>query len=61
MLIKASGLQVDVQTDPALLRPSDEPLLLADISRIKSLDWKQQFSFQQTLDAVYADWVTRAK
>ena len=60
ILIKASGLQVDVQTDPALLRPSDEPLLLADISRITTLGWKQKFTFQQTLDAVYADWAERA-
>jgi GDP-4-dehydro-6-deoxy-D-mannose reductase len=61
MLIKASGLTVDVQTDPALLRPSDEPLLLADISRISALGWTQKFSYKQTLDAVFADWLKRAE
>jgi len=52
---------VDVQTDPALLRPSDEPLLLADISRISALGWTQKFSYKQTLDAVFADWLKRAE
>jgi len=61
MLIKASGLAVDVQTDKSLLRPSDEPLLLADISRIKSVGWEQRYSFQQTLDAVCHDWLARAE
>jgi GDP-4-dehydro-6-deoxy-D-mannose reductase len=60
MLIAASGLNVAVETDPALLRPSDEPLLLADTTRIKEIGWEQKYTFQQTLDAVYRDWVERS-
>jgi len=59
-LIVASGLKVAVEPDPALFRPTDEPMLLADNSRLRALGWKQRHSFQQTLDAVYADWVARA-
>jgi len=60
MLIKASGLEVAVEADPALFRPTDEPLLLADNSRLRALGWVQGYSFQQTLDSVYADWVERS-
>jgi GDP-4-dehydro-6-deoxy-D-mannose reductase len=59
-LIRASGLNVTIEPDPALFRPTDEPLLLADNSRLRALGWKQRHSFQQTLDAVYADWVARS-
>jgi GDP-4-dehydro-6-deoxy-D-mannose reductase len=59
-LVKASGLQVEIQTDPGLLRPSDEPLLLGDATRLRGLGWQQRHTFDQTLAAVYADWVERA-
>lgn len=61
LLIQASELEVEVQTDPALLRPSDEPLLLGDNSRLTALGWTQRHSFAQTLAAVYADWTARAE
>ncbi len=59
MLIGISGLKVRVESDPALHRPSDEPLLLADNSKLQALGWKQQFSIEQTLTAVYEDWLNR--
>jgi len=60
MLIRASGLKVEVLTDPGLLRPTDEPLLLGENSRLRALGWVQRHSFEETLRAVYADWVERA-
>jgi GDP-4-dehydro-6-deoxy-D-mannose reductase len=59
-LISASGLEVQVESDPALFRPTDEPLLLGDNSRLRQLGWRQCHTFDETLAAVYADWLERA-
>jgi GDP-4-dehydro-6-deoxy-D-mannose reductase len=59
MLIKVSGLKVEVVEDPALLRPSDEPLLLGDNEKLRALGWVQQHTMEQTLEAVYHDWLGR--
>jgi GDP-4-dehydro-6-deoxy-D-mannose reductase len=61
LLIQASGLKVEVQTDCALLRPTDEPLLLGDNSRLRKLGWQQRYSFEETLRAVYQDWLGRVE
>jgi len=59
MLIEISGQDVKVIKDPALFRPSDEPLLLGDNTKLKNLGWQQKYSIRQTLEAVYQDWLTR--
>lgn len=59
MLLEISGLDVQVVTDQALLRPSDEPLLLGDNATIRGLGWQQQHTLRATLEAVYADWLQR--
>jgi GDP-4-dehydro-6-deoxy-D-mannose reductase len=59
MLIDISGLSVEVVPDPALLRPSDEPLLLGDNRRLRDLGWRQEYDMRQTLTAVYRDWQQR--
>ncbi|MEW6055142.1 MAG: GDP-mannose 4,6-dehydratase [Bdellovibrionota bacterium] len=59
MLVEISGLKVEVTSDPSLLRPSDEPLLLGDNTKLKALGWRQRYSMKQTLEAVYADWLGR--
>jgi GDP-4-dehydro-6-deoxy-D-mannose reductase len=59
MLIEISGQQVRIEQDPGLTRPSDEPLLLGDNSRLTQLGWARQYSMRQTLEAVYADWMAR--
>lgn len=58
-LIKISGLDIEVVKDEALLRPSDEPLLLGDVSKLTKLGWKQEFTIDQTLTDVYEDWLSR--
>jgi GDP-4-dehydro-6-deoxy-D-mannose reductase len=60
-LISASGLKVQVDSDAALFRPTDEPLLLGDNSRLRQLGWQQRHAFDETLAAVYADWLERAE
>ena len=59
MLMKISGIRAKIVEDKELLRPSDEMLLLGDNTAIKALGWKQEFSFEETLRAVYADWLNR--
>ena len=59
LLIKISGIQVEVVHDRALMRPSDEVLLVGDNSRLRTLGWKQQYTIEETLQAVYDDWMSR--
>lgn len=59
MLIDIADVEVKVIKDPALLRLSDEPLLLGDNTKIKQLGWKQQYSIRETLDSVFKDWMKR--
>ena len=59
ILIKISGLNVDVIQDDTLLRASDEPLLLGDNSKIKAMGFKQEYELKETLKAVYEDWMGR--
>ena len=59
ILVEESGVDVDVEQDPALLRPSDEPLLLGDNSRLRALGWERRYTFRETLQTVYADWLAR--
>ncbi len=58
-LIRISGLDIKVETEETLFRPSDEPLLLGDNSKLNSMGWKQKYSIDQTLQAVYEDWLSR--
>ena len=59
MLLEISGVQAKIVEDTALLRPSDETLLLGDNSIIAGLGWKQEFTLQETLRGVYEDWMSR--
>ncbi len=59
MLIEISGLDIDVQKDESLFRPSDEPLLLGDNTKLIGLGWTQKYTIQQTLEDVYNDWLSR--
>jgi GDP-4-dehydro-6-deoxy-D-mannose reductase len=59
MLIEISKLKVEIVTDKALFRLSDEPLLIGDNTRMKTLGWTPQYSMTETLSAVYQDWLSR--
>ena len=58
-LIRISGLDIKVETDKTLFRPSDEPLLLGDNTKLNLMGWKQKYTIDQTLQAVYEDWLSR--
>ena len=59
ILIEISGQKVEILPDPQLMRPSDEPLLLGDNTKLKALGWSPSYSMKETLTRVYEDWVSR--
>ena len=59
MLIKISGLEVNVETDPALFRPSDEKMLLGKPDKLEALGWQAEIPFEHTLADIYANWLDR--
>ena len=58
-LIEIAGVKVDVIRDEKYVRISDEPTLVGDNTRLKSLGWKQQYTIEETLQAVFNDWMNR--
>lgn len=59
MLIEISGTDAKVVSDPKLFRVADEPLLLGDNSRISALGFKPKYTMYETLQDVFADWMSR--
>jgi GDP-4-dehydro-6-deoxy-D-mannose reductase len=59
MLIEIADIKVEIKQSQSLIRPSDEPLLLGDNSKIKALGWYQKYSIMETLTEVYKDWLGR--
>ncbi|MPN20958.1 GDP-6-deoxy-D-mannose reductase [bioreactor metagenome] len=59
LLIKISGLDVTVNSDKSLYRATDEPVLIGDTSKLRALGFLPEFNFEQTLEAVYNNWLDR--
>jgi GDP-4-dehydro-6-deoxy-D-mannose reductase len=50
LLMSLSRAKMEVKVDPARLRPSDVPVLLADASKFRDLTgWKPRIPFKQTI------------
>jgi GDP-4-dehydro-6-deoxy-D-mannose reductase len=61
MLLARSRVPIAVRTDPARLRPSDQPVVLGDPSRIRDeLGWSAEIPLERTLDDLLAYWRQRA-
>lgn len=58
-LIEISGLEVTVESDKSLFRPTDEKVLLGDNSKLKTLGWKSEILFKTTLKDIYNNWLER--
>ena len=54
-LIEISGVSTEVREDPDRLRPADVPVLCGDASRLQALGWHPRRSFDQALEAIWAD------
>lgn len=58
-LIKIAEVKVDIVQDKRFMRGSDEKVLVGDNSRLKSLGWQQKYCIEETLQAVFNDWMRR--
>jgi len=60
MLLGMSTVKVKVEVDPARLRPSDVPILLADASKfVAATGWKPRIPFETTLRDLLNYWRER--
>lgn len=59
ILIELGEVKVTVVEDHSLLRPSDEPLLLGDNSKLVALGWHRHYTIRETLANVLQDWMNR--
>lgn len=59
MLIEISETKAEVVSDKAFFRVADEPLLLGDDTKIRSLGYEPQYTIYQTLEDVFHDWEGR--
>jgi GDP-4-dehydro-6-deoxy-D-mannose reductase len=56
-LIARARVKVRIETDPALMRPSDTPILLGDATRLRqATGWRPEIPFDQTLDDLLNYW-----
>lgn len=58
-LIKLSGKEIKVETDPSRMRPSDIPYFTANSNKIKALGWQVTIPIEQTLQRILDDWRKR--
>jgi GDPmannose 4,6-dehydratase len=59
-LLKNSKVKIDVEQDPARMRPSDIPALVGNNSKMLELTgWKPNISFEQTLNDILNYWRAR--
>lgn len=56
-MVRLAGIEVAVESDAGLLRPSDIPLACGDSSQAhRLLGWAPRIAWEQTLTEVLADW-----
>jgi GDP-4-dehydro-6-deoxy-D-mannose reductase len=56
-LIARARVEVRVEPDPTLMRPSDTPVLLGDSTRLRqTTGWRPEIPFEQTLDDLLNYW-----
>jgi GDP-4-dehydro-6-deoxy-D-mannose reductase len=59
-LIEAAGVTVEIEYDPARMRPSDTPCLYGSYAKIAAdTGWQPQIDLPQSLADALADWVSR--
>ena len=56
-LVARARVAVRVETDPALMRPSDTPVLIGDATKLRrATGWEPQIPFDRTLDDLLNYW-----
>jgi GDP-4-dehydro-6-deoxy-D-mannose reductase len=62
LLLSFSGAEIRLQEDPARLRPSDVPILWADVSKFRAATgWEPRIPFEQTLRDLLDYWRERVR
>ncbi len=57
MILEITGIKVEIKVDPKLLRPTDEPIIYGDSTKLKEkTGWKQEISITQTLKDMINFW-----
>ncbi|MFA5628908.1 MAG: GDP-mannose 4,6-dehydratase [Dehalococcoidales bacterium] len=51
-IIKLSGISVTAKTNPVLLRPLDEPVLIGDCTKLRRLGWEPIITLEETLTEI---------
>jgi GDP-4-dehydro-6-deoxy-D-mannose reductase len=55
-LVARADRRIDVETDPALLRPVEVPVLIGDPAKLRAATgWTPERTLDDTLDAVLAE------
>ena len=55
-LISLSTKEIKVVPDPTKMRPADDPVLIGDNSKLRSLGWKPQVPIEKTLSDILNYW-----
>ncbi|MBU2637822.1 MAG: GDP-mannose 4,6-dehydratase [Nanoarchaeota archaeon] len=57
IVIKTAGIKVTTETDPKLLRPTDEPIIFGDSTKLKNeTGWKQEIPIEKTIKDMIEFW-----
>lgn len=57
MIEEQIGHKLEIKVDPALIRPTDEKIIVGDVSKLKrDTGWKQDISMQQTIADMLEYW-----
>ncbi|MCG2719699.1 MAG: GDP-mannose 4,6-dehydratase [Nanoarchaeota archaeon] len=61
-ILEITGIKVEIKVDPKLLRPTDEPIIYGDSSKLKEkTDWQQEIPIEQTLKDMIEFWRKKLK
>ena len=54
LIEEAIGKKLNIEVDQKLIRPSDEPIIFGDSSKLKAhTGWKQKFTLKETIDDMF--------
>jgi GDP-mannose 4,6-dehydratase len=61
-LLKLTNIKPEIFQDPSLIRPTDEPVIMGDITKfVNATGWKQNISLEKTLSDMLNFWRKKLK
>jgi len=58
-LVSLSTKEIKIKTNPAKMRPADDPVLIGDSSRLRALGWEPQVPIEKTMADILNYWRER--